>query len=404
MRISMRVSDLMNKKSRYLGSLEDRVIRVPAELRDVCEMELGDFANLRSVNGEIISLRVSRAYLKDAEGDPLSGYVTRNVFDGLHLEELKRQHEQEIDIFEGITLGCDPELFLVARTNGEVINARRIFRKYGQVGNDGLMLEIRPLPSTSEWIVAHNIWTCLHRARKMLNAAKRVDGSKIVMLAASSYGGLTAGFHLHFGIPKELRGGRKGGRRWSLNNQIARALDYYVGIVSILPEGETDNIRRSAQHVVYGKPGEWRQEGATFEYRVPGGSMLRHPILTVGLIGLGAIVMEDALSRIRMCTNNFQNLEVVNRTEDLQEIYPNVPDIFELYKTICSTSIKPARAHLDTILKDITGMVGFEKRKKSIERMFQCIYNGAQFSPDIETNWRFFYNEKQQRSMDVLSA
>lgn len=132
--------------------------------------------------------------------------------------------------------------------------------------------------------------------------------------------------------------------------------------------------------------------------------MLRHPILTVGLIGLGAIVMEDALSRIRMCTNNFQNLEVVNRTEDLQEIYPNVPDIFELYKTICSTSIKPARAHLDTILKDITGMVGFEKRKKSIERMFQCIYNGAQFSPDIETNWRFFYNEKQQRSMDVLSA
>lgn len=404
MKISIRVSDLMNRKSRYLGSLEDRVIRIPAELRDVCEMELGDFANLRSTNGEIISLRVSRAYLEDAEADPLSAYTTRNVFDGLHLEDVKMQHEQEIDIFEGITLGCDPELFIVSRSNGEVINARRIFRKYGQVGSDGLMLEIRPLPSTSEWVVANNIWTCLHRARKMLDTSKRIDGSKVGMIAASHYGGLTAGFHLHFGMPRELRGGRRGGKRWSLNNQIARALDYYVGIPSILPEGETDNVRRSAQHIVYGKPGEWRQEGATFEYRVPGGYMLRHPVLTVGLIGLGAIVMEDALSRIRMCTDNFQKLGTVSRIEDLQEIYPNVPDIFKLYKTICSASIKPARSYLDTILIDVAGMVGFGKRKNSIEEMFRCIYNGVQFSPDIEKNWRLFYNEKQQRSMDVLPA
>lgn len=404
MRISIKVSDLMNTKSKYLGSLEDRVIRVPAELRDLCGMELGDFANLRSIKNEIISLRISRAYFKNAHNDPLSGYVTRNVFDGLHLKEIKMQHEQEIDIFEGITLGCDPELFIVAKGNGEIINAKRIFRKYGQVGSDGLMLEIRPLPSTDEWVVAHNIWTCLYRARKALNESRNIDGSKVMLLAASYYSGLAAGFHLHFGIPKELIGGGRNTRRWALRNQIARALDYYVGITSILPEGETDNVRRSAPHVTYGKPGEWRQEGVTFEYRVPGGYMLRHPVLTIGLLGLGAIVMEDALSRIRMCTDNFRKLEAINRTEDLQEIYPHVPDIFELYRTIACANIGPAKAYLDTILTDVSKMVGFEKRKKSIEKMFKCIYDGVEFSPYIEENWRLFYNEKQQRSVDVLSA
>lgn len=404
MRISIRVSNIMDKKSRYLGSVEDRVIRIPQELRDVHSLELGEFVTLRSSDGGIVALKVSLCYNKDVAGDALAACVTRNVFGALQLKEIEKPHEQEIEIYEGITLGCDPELFLVKRIGGELVHASKLVKKYGQVGHDGLLLEIRPLPSTSEVVLTQSIWQCLYRARKMLDSSKRLDGSKIMLVAASYYGGLAAGFHLHFGIPKIIRGGHRGGKRWSLRNQIARALDYYVGIPSIIPEGETDNARRSAQHIVYGKPGEWRQEGATFEYRVPGGSLLRHPVLTMGIIGLGAIVMEDAMSRIYACTDGFKNLGVVRAPRDLQEIYPNVPDIFELYKTISSVSIKPAMDCLESITNDITQMVGFERRKKSIEPMFRCLYNGTKFSPDVENNWRLFYNEKQQRSVDVLSA
>jgi hypothetical protein len=404
MRISIKVSNLMNLKSKYLGSLEDRVIRVPAELRELCAMELGSFANLMAQDGKIVSLRVSKAYEKDVESDTHVAYVTRNVFDGLKLSNPKMCHEQEIDTYQGVTLGCDPELFLVFRKTGKMLSAKDVFHRYGQVGTDGFMLEFRPLPSTDEWVVAANIGKCLQRARQMLNSSRKVDGTKVAMLAASCYGGICAGFHLHFGIPRELRGGAKEGRRWHINNQIARVLDYYVGIPSIVPEGEKDSYRRTSTTITYGKPGEWRQEGATFEYRVPGGYMLRHPVLTVGLLGLGAIVMEDTLSRLSACTDNFQKLGVVSRIEELQEIYPNVPTIFELYKYISCKSVEPAKALMDKILTDLTRMVGFERRKKSIEQMFRAIYDGKEFNADVENNWRPFYNEKQQRSVGVLPA
>lgn len=405
MEIPIRVSSPMDEKSRCLGSLEDRLIRMPAELRDFCDANIGSFVNLRTLEGEILSLRVSKTYVPDVESDPLSAYVTRNVFETLSLNDIKKRHLQDVAVFKGITLGCDPELFLVSRLDGRLINPTEMhFIRSGDVGSDGMMLEVRPIPSTSEWVVAHNIWTCLRKARLMLDKVRKPDGRTVAMVAASCYNRYTAGFHLHFGIPAELQGGREGGKRWSVRDKMARVLDYYVGMVSILPEGEHDNFRRSDVDVVYGKPGEVRQEGITFEYRVPGGYMLRHPILTVGLIGLGAIVVEDALSRIAACTDNFRKLEVVKYASDLREIYPNIPSIFELYKTMTSVSIKPARSYLDTILEDLTKMVGFDNRKKSIEKMFKCIYDGTLFSPDIEKSWRLFYDEKQQRPMDILSA
>lgn len=405
MKIPIRVSSLMDEKGKYLGSLEGRLIRVPAEMRDLCNADIGTFMNLKTAEGNILSLRISKAYKEDVEVDSMAAYVTREVFEQLHLTDVKKRHMQEIAVVEGITLGCDPELFLVSKHDGRVINPRDMgFLKSGEVGSDQGLLEVRPVPSVDEWTVASNLWWCLRRARLMLDKRKKPDGKSVAMVASSYYKGHAAGFHLHFGIPTELMGGADGGKRWNFKNQIARVLDYYVGLPSIIPEGEHDNIRRSKPDVVYGKPGEWRQEGITLEYRVPGGYMLRHPILTVGLLGLGAIVVQDVLSRMAACTDNFKRLEVVKCFTDLKEVYPNVPDVFELYKVCTSKSIKPARAYLDTVLKDITQMVGFEKRKNSIEKMFKCIYDGTSFSPAIEESWRLFYNEKQQGSMDVRSA
>lgn len=397
MRLRLKVSELMNERSRKAGSIEDRLIRIPNDLRKDCGLELGEFVNMRSAKGDIVSLRVSMAYAEDVDNDSLGAYATRNVFEALELSEIKIETEKEISAYEGLTLGCDPELFLAWKDSGKILCAKRVFRrKLGEVGHDGYMLEIRPVPSTNELTLGRNIESCLRRARSLIDKSKNVDGSKIDMIASSSYRGIAAGFHLHFGFPKELRGGRYEGRRWNIRNQIARALDYYVGITSIIPEGRKDNKRRTAQGIRYGKPGEYRQEGATFEYRVPGGYMLRHPILSIGLIGLGAIVMEDVLSRIRVCTNNFQDLGVIRDTKDLRDIYPDVPDIFDLYKIICSSSDMPARQYLDRILNDLTQMVGFKNRMTAVEQMFRCIYSRTEFSSSVDENWRLVNYEKQQ--------
>jgi len=394
----------MDEKSRYTGSLEDRAIRVPLELRRICNMKLSDFINLKSSNDDLIALKVSMAYRGDAEADDTTAYVTRNVFDVLNLSDVKSCHKQEVLPLEGITLGCDPELFLIDKNSRRIVSPKTICKaKYGQVGHDGYMLEVRPLPSPSEVVVVKNLWTCLSRAREMLNNVKKINGNNVLMYATSYYKNITAGFHIHFGIPYKLQGGFKYGRRWSVKNQIARVLDYYIGIPSIIPEGEDDCVRRTSLDIEYGKPGEWRQEGATFEYRVPGGHLLRHPILSMGIIGLGAIVMEDAISRVNACTNGFKNLEVVKSIKDIQEIYPNVPEILDVSKIICSRSVKPAMSLLDTIIKDVESMVGFKRRLASIEQMVKCLYNGYTFSPYIDDNWRL-QDEEQQRSMDVSST
>jgi len=53
---------------------------------------------------------------------------------------------------------------------------------------------------------------------------------------------------------------------------------------------------------------------------MPGGSLLRHPILTRGVLGLGAVVIEDIISRIKICTDSFENLEHMSSRKDLVEI------------------------------------------------------------------------------------
>lgn len=393
MRILIRVSEIMNEKAGYLGSLEDRYIRVPSELRDICQLEEGEFVSLRVKTGEIVTLQASTAYKEDVLDDPLSAYVTREIFNTLHLTEEIKKYEQEVDIVDNITLGCDPEFFLVNKQTAGVIQAYRLFKKFGDVGHDGVLMEVRPLPSTNEIVVTNNIYNLIGKARKKIDEHKKIDGSNVTMVAASHYGGLAAGFHLHFGLPSQILGVNRKPRK-AFQKQIVRALDYYVGIPAIIPEGEEDYVRRSAPHIVYGKPGEMRVDNRTLEYRVPGGSLMRHPVLTVGILGLGAIVIEDAVSRMKMCTDSFGKLEDVSSPEHLKDIYPNIPDVFELYKIICSKDLTLARKHIDIITNDITQMVGFEKRKSSIEQFFRCIYDGTKFSHDIEENWNGFYNRR----------
>ena len=408
MRVLIKPSKEMDSKKGEEALIERRVIRAPKDFRDFVELELGDFLDMRTADGKVISLAVERAYESDAKEDPLSAYVTSEIYKLLVGDSAD---EYDVELVNGITLGCDPELLLVDRKTADVVNANYFFKnKWDAVGFDGLMLELRPMPSTDENVVAANLWSLIQRARTLIEK-KRINlkpnklygytGNPIMITAVSSYRQLTVGFHLHYGIPKELLGWPK---RY-IANQIVKAMDYYVGVPAIIPERDCDFHRRTVPYMAYGKPGDYRIDSRTLEYRVAGGSLMRSPELAQGIMALGAVVMEDIVSRIKHMSDNFTDLSVMSKDEDIRKIYPNLPPVMTIFSTICSPSISAAMDMFGSIKKDVEKMVGYQRRAESINRYFEIVDKNINFSPDVEENWWRYYNgQRQSGQVDVLHS
>jgi hypothetical protein len=161
---------------------------------------------------------------------------------------------------------------------------------------------------------------------------------------------------------------------------------HYVGVLSIIPEGSIDSGRRCAPFVSYGKVGDYRIDYRTLEYRVPGGALMKHPILAKGLISIGATVIEDAISRISEYTNGFDNTGSPSLIDDLSKLYPNIPDTESLFKIICTPDISIAKKHMNNIIKDISQMIGFNDRAGSINEFINNIENN--FDSNIDLNWQ----------------
>ena len=398
MKLSIKPSKEMDEKIDEESLLERRLIRVPEELRELSEIYLGDFLDMKTKDGGVISLAVDRAYEEDIKVNPLSAYVTSEVFETLFGGEADGY---EVDLVEGITLGCDPELILVSRKDAEIILANRFFNKWGAVGYDGMLMEFRPLPSTSEEIVVNSLFGLIQQARNVIDKSKYHRDIKIMMTAVSSYRKISAGFHLHYGLPNEVLGQSK---RF-IANQVVKALDYYVGIPSMLPEGSDDSYRRTVPYLEYGKPGNYRLDHRTLEYRVPGAALMKHPVLARGIMSLGAVVIEDIVSRIRHCTDGFANLKNAATDGDIRELYPNIPPVMQLFAAICNVSVDPAMSHFKSIKADVEKMVGYDRRSNSIKEYFRCIDSGVNFSPDVEENWwRYKDGQRQSEQVDVLRS
>jgi hypothetical protein len=355
--------------------LEDRTIRMPQKYRELLGCDIGQFIGLKTVDNDILSLQVMQAFKEDLEQGEDCAYVTSELFNNLNINP---HNECDLKIVNDITLGCDPEFFLISDKN--IVPANRYFNKYAPVGSDGMLAEIRPAPSVDEHVVVNNI------RKQLLEARARIDkrGHKHIRLhAASGYNGLTAGFHLHFGLPTNLLG--ISDIKTPVIEQIVRVLDYYVGMPCVLQEGIEDSQRRCATFVPYGKAGDYRLDYRTLEYRVAGGAMLKHPILTTGLLALGAVVIEDIISRVKLCTDNFANFSFINNDLNLNKLYPNVPSKNELVELVGVPGTEGVVRHIDKIVTDVGKMVGFNKRSASVENLFINLEN--KFSHSIDDNW-----------------
>jgi hypothetical protein len=402
LQLNIRTSKTMDDEEKRSPENEHRIIRLPINLRIALNLSVGNYLNLKDIAGNVLTLQVSDCYAIDAKIDEYCGFVTTKNYNRLFIT----QHANDttsgrIRRVEGITLGCDPEVFLVNRNTGKVIVAHKFFRKYGQVGHDGMLLEFRPNYSTDEETLTHNIYGLIKRARGDLNHFE--EGRQALILGASSIGGLTAGFHLHFGLPYKLQN-KNNKKLHVMAGVITKVLDYYVGIPAIAQEGNDDVARRTLPYVEYGKPGGYRLSKRTFEFRLPGGICMAHPILTKGLITLGSVVMEDLVSRLSVCTNGFEELSKMLTEQKFREVYPELPDTSTMYGLICNSRIEPALNRIDRILETLQQMVGYKhnNRDVALENFFNCIYNGTKFSKNIEENWRNYYNEERSGSLEVL--
>ena len=385
MNLEINISKTMDKENEGNEEFEHRIIRVPEKLRQKRDLQLGEFLRLRNRQGEIETLQIAAAFKEDIAENEDCAYVTTDV--GQKLFMLNRGLGA-IERAKNITLGCDPEAFLVDRQTGHIVFAHRLMRKYGDVGNDGALIEFRPSPSTTAEIVCDNIWQLIKKARAMLNKVQ--GGNYSAILGYSSYQGLTAGFHLHYGLPNGLLG--TGVDKKLVGSIMTTAFDYYVGIPSIIPEGNTDVDRRTAKYVSYGKPGDFRLDYKTFEFRMPGAKNLAHPLLTRGLMALGAVVAEDVASRIKTCTDDFTNMREIVGQGAINELYPNIPDIHTFYGTVCNPDITAAKRQFEIVKRDVRKMVGYKQREHAVESYFDCINRGIPQGNDIEQNWEGFYN------------
>lgn len=396
MRIEIKVSETMCG----LKHSERRFARVPKRYRRALNIIAGEYLHLKTPSGKTLSLVIKPAFRVDAIDNEMCVYVTQETFGMLDIDD---RNVANLEAVEGITLGCDPECVLMENSTGKTIKAyeKELGTKSTDVGHDGVLLEFRPIPSVSEDVVTDNLYNLIIKARHMINKSNRIHNANNVRISARSYyDKVSVGFHIHFGIPEELIN-RQIPVIFAVN-QIVKALDYYLAIPCVILEGE-DNIRRTAIHIPYGKPGEYRLEYPTLEYRVLGGHILKHPVITRGALALAATIVEDVVSRIKICTHNYTDYNGINNHNDLIRLYPNMPkDSNDIYKALCQKTPHLAFRYFDSILKDIEFMLTFKKHSENIKELINCILSKSQINDDIEQNWREYYHEqKQQGQMAV---
>jgi hypothetical protein len=397
MKFKIEVSPLMDKLNSPLGSIEDRLIRIPNRLRKEFEILPGSFLCLKGKNKETVLLQVSITYKKDVLENDKCVYVNQNTYDLLDTEK-----SDEIKPTDDILIGCDPEFFLVDKKTGINESASHFFPHYGEVGSDCGLAELRPRPNFKEAELSNNLNELMVRAFSHINNNDLFYGKEIYMAAASSRNNTSAGYHIHFGLPQYMLRPKMR----VLLAYIVNILDYYVGIPAILPEGSEDYKRRSPRFSKYGKPSDHRYDLMTLEYRVPGGHLLRHPILSAGILAISAVVMKDVLSRLKVYTNGFTKTSPFEHYEDLNFLYPNLPDRRSVCSCILSENIDMSLGQIDNILKDISSMIGYKENRDSIIQYFDYVLNyiseKEKFSENIEINWGLLENEKQSGKMEVL--
>lgn len=256
-------------------------------------------------------------------------------------------------VVEGTTVGCDPE-FMVLSNSGKLRDASLFFPHEGRLGSDGVLGELRPTPSTRSFEVVADLRSLIRELRRR----------KLRLSCSSSLNSVVAGFHLHFGTPKELL-------TYAPPNSIpfiqavARAMDVFIGLPSLVRD--PDDFRRRVG-TSYGMPSDFRISDVTFEYRTAGGYNLRSPALAASLIDVGLLAYNDIISRASLFTHGWTKMSEFNRYEHFQEAYGLPPHAF-VVACMKHADRRPAAELSEVSRACLNRLYNAARHKKSIDTL-----------------------------------
>lgn len=290
------ISATMSKKE------ENNKIRFPRKVREYFE-----FSNNQVVLGKgqyQIVLQVKQAYKNDvqklanmlrqnklSDEEAMSvGFVTRSV-----QQRFNRRKGNSVWVSDGIgniTIGADPEFGLI-NNEGDLVRGSNIISHNGQFGSDGPSVEVRPTPSNNHLDVVKNIEHILRNAPEKANDFDWVGGATFT----DKHRVYWFGGHIHLGRPAQLTAKQV----LPIYHSIATALDGLLAFPLVKIDMPNPQLRRNGCPYNYGKAGDIRvnyPQLDRFEYRVPSGLWMTHPVLAKIVLGTTKAIVETAYNRI----------------------------------------------------------------------------------------------------------
>jgi len=349
-----------------------RYISLPQELREEIGVLVGQFMQLRATEEVVLEIASPLDLLQTC------AYVSPEIFEKIQGTSV------EFKILD-VTLGCDPEFFIM--WGNKSITAANYLPFRGQIGSDGGLGELRPMYGRHEDQVVSNLRSLILRIPRSLRRSKWLtgyptDGRDFTYEAHSYFLGTPAGFHVHLGIPPEILNTRKDFNRAAINH-IVRCLDWYVS-VPLMPLEVAHQRRLGGTQ--YGQPGDYRPSNVTLEYRTPGGYYLRSPTLARGLLGLTLMVTESIVSRMKVASNGFVNLHKLTPA-NLHEIMP-IPKPEKIKATLGHRNNNVALDELPQLYDQLMSLSNFKKHLGAVETFFRVVKNRESLGPNLIHNWR----------------
>lgn len=387
MKIKICCSSTMTSRGEY------DIIRLPKSIRDAIGVSPQSIISVKT-GSKILRLRVRKIFKEDVDTGVNNAYVTQDNFELLNTRSSKTSIV-DVTPFEGLSLGCDPEFFLINKRHGNIQVASIIMGdklntplglrvgKHGYLGNDGgsILAEIRPDP-----VVFKEQNLLIRNIAELIGALKknRVINPKTTRPEAHSYyNGVAAGFHLHFGLSDTYVTGKgivekeedefedtsdlnEDERKKILPSLLVKALDYHLGFLMLHLDPEYQERSWKSE---YGRAGDFRSCKYTIEYRVPGGYFLGTPQLTSGLIATAALIVSNTVPLLGKLTDGYKKKLVLDRAslEKQMNSYFNVPNTMKI-KSILDGEESVSDLEMNTIfgnvLRNIEAMSGHNEKTK----------------------------------------
>jgi len=314
-------------------------IRVPAPVMKALDLDYGDWLVFNTECG-LFSVMVTKTLYADVlEHGPKKTFVNSEspILSSTKTDVYIEPHE--------LTVGADPEFFILNRANNRLVMANTILPFEGQVGSDADLGELRPDYALGPEQLTENI-------RKLIIKLNTSLPYWTFPYAASYYNYRCSGFHVHLGMPRELMTFAADDTDKFLKNLIS-LLDYFV----YLPTAAWDKDNRRRLSWDYGSPGDYRLNMRTLEYRTPGGFLLRTPAYTKHLLVSTFGVVEKILHESEKISGGWRDMNEITNHSYFNNKY-GIPPKKEVNRILCTKNkqelIKESEASLKT-LKHLLG-------------------------------------------------